>query len=120
MRKYQIIDAATLRRAIEDAHSFLADIGLDETCLFYSKLVFNELASNAVKHTQAGGEVGIIILEERVEITLLGDEPFRMPKASVCADVYAEGGRGLFLIDSVCAQREELEKGVKIVLERKK
>ncbi len=120
MKTYKIVDLDSLRAAIENAHALLRNTGLDETCLFHSKLVFNELASNAFKHTRAGGEISVVILEERVEITLYGDGSFTLPKTSLCADVYEEGGRGLFLIDSVCSRREETERGVKITIERKK
>ena len=119
MRKYKIIDAQSLRLAIEDAHAFLTGSGLDETSLFHSKLVFNELASNAVKHTKDGGEVSLWVWEEKVEVLLVGGQ-FTMPKTSVCSSVYEESGRGLFLIDSVCAQREETQEGVKITIIREK
>jgi two-component sensor histidine kinase len=119
MRLYLIKDKATLRKALQEAHQALSEEGLDETCFFRSKLVFSELASNAVRHTTGGGNIRLEVFEDRVEITLSAAAPILLPKESSCSTVYEESGRGLYLIDSVCHSRESTkEGGLKVVLVR--
>ena len=120
MTKYTITDFESLGNVLDEAKLYLTKAGLDEKCLFHSKLVFSELASNIAKHTPLGGEIKIEIKAENVEITLMGKASETMPKESHCSSVYAESGRGLFLIDSVCSNREDTEEGVKITLIREK
>ncbi|MBQ9118324.1 MAG: hypothetical protein IJY11_03880 [Clostridia bacterium] len=118
MRRYSITDGVSLRDALSQLHQDLLLVGLDESCFFRCKLVFSELASNAAKHMPRGGEIKVELFEERVEIVLSGEKPFRLPEISNCSPVYAESGRGLYLIDSVCQSRENTANGVKVVLIR--
>ena len=119
MRLYLIKDKTSMKRALQEAHQDLSEEGLDETCFFRSKLVFSELASNAVKHATGGGNIRVEVFVDRVEITLSCATPILLPKESNCSTVYEESGRGLYLIDSVCHSRESTkEGGLKVVLVR--
>ena len=119
MAKYTITDKESLRLALDEVKAQFMKAGLDGVCLFHSKLVFSELASNVVRHTEKGGEIQVEVRTERVEFTLTGEASMSMPQTSQCSPATAESGRGLFLIDSVCDSRENTDDGVKIVLIRK-
>ena len=115
MKIYSIVDAPSFNRAFADFQNHLSVHGIGENILFDCKLVFSELASNAVKHA-GGGSIKVCVLEENIEITLVGE--FVAPERSVCSPVTEEGGRGLYLIDSVCLRRENVAEGLKVVIKK--
>lgn len=118
MATYFIRDNLTLKRALREWQEELSVRGVDETCLFHCRLVFSELASNALRHAGGNAKIEGLFFENRVEITAYsaGNLP---PENSRCSSVYAESGRGLFLIDSVSARRENTtDGGVKVVVLR--
>jgi len=113
MKIYSIMDALSLSRAFADFHDHLSVHGIGENCLFDCKLVFSELASNAVKHAD-GGTIRVHVTDGEIVITLLGE--FVAPEKSVCSPVLEESGRGLYLIDSVCKSRTNTAEGLQVVL----
>ena len=88
--------------AVETA---LKEWGVSEERAFDSKLVATELMSNAFKHTQGEMTLKIALTSDGVEITAQYTEPFVPPQKTAKADVYAENGRGLFLVDKLSDKR---------------
>ncbi len=115
---YVIRDNVSLRQALKAFHDDLQKEGLDEACFFDCKLVFSELASNAVRHGK-GGEICFRLLDKQVELTLTCSAPIILAPWSEAAPVLAESGRGLYLIDSVCQSRASTsEGGIRVILKR--
>ena len=83
----------------------LKEWGVSDERAFDSKLVATELMSNSFKHTQGEMTWEIALKGNGVEITARYAKPFFPPKQTAKADVYAEGGRGLFLVDKLSDKR---------------
>ena len=104
------LQSATIR-----LQQFLSERNIQKDSVFDCKLVLSELVSNVLKHTNGVATVTVGVLDGAVEIKISSEMPFTPPIKSVCSDVYAENGRGLFLIDSVCETRSTTEDGSVLV-----
>ena len=56
------------------------------------------------------------ILNERITLKIAAENPFFPPNTTVCADVFAEHGRGLFLVDKLCEERSFTPDGEMIIV----
>ena len=103
--KFEIKDIETMQQSVADFCRFLSNFGLSEDNIFSCRLVANELLGNILRHAKGEASLHGDIEKEFVVLTIRSSSTFIPPKTSVCSDVYAESGRGLFLVDSVCAER---------------
>lgn len=94
--------------------------GLPEGLVFDSRLALCELVVNALRY---GGGRAFVHAERRggeVLISVRSENGYRPPERSQCPSAESERGRGLFLVDALCAVREfSEEEGVRIVLRPK-
>lgn len=104
-----------LQDAIARLCEFLEEWDVPRDNIFDSKLVVSELVSNALKHTQGVATFESEVKDGFIRIKVGSSVAFAPPKKSACSDVYAEHGRGLFLVDSVCENRMTTDKGEIIV-----
>lgn len=85
--------------------------------VFDSKLVINELVTNALRY---GGGSALLAVEregEELRVSVRGKKGFRPPEKSICSDASSERGRGLFLVDALCVSRDYSEEdGVRVVI----
>ena len=102
---FEINDFETMQTAISTFCRFLTERGLPPERIFDSKLVASELLGNALKHADGVARLKGEIREEFIEIAVWSSTAFVPPKVSRCSDVYAEGGRGLYLVDRLCEKR---------------
>lgn len=102
---FEIENYESLRRAVDRLCAFLSEENVPEERIFDSKLVAYELLGNVLKHATGGAKFCGEIYGEYVQLKIHGSQGFCPPRRGNCADVYAENGRGLFLVDSVCAER---------------
>lgn len=100
-----------MKRAISVLTDFLFERDVPEDCVFYSKLVVSELIDNIFRHSDGDASLTGEVKGEFIELTVNSSAYFCPPTESRCSDVYAESGRGLFLVDSVCAERTATEEG---------
>ena len=103
--EFEIKDYTAMQRAITDFCRFLGENGVSSDRVFDSRLALNELLGNALKYAGGTARLQATLHSEYIEITVLSKTAFIPPKKSRCSDVYAEHGRGLFLVDSVCFER---------------
>lgn len=107
---FQIDDYLSLRRSVEELCSFLSAQQVSPEGVFDCKLVAFELLGNVLKHTQGGAKFYGEVKDGFVELKILAEQVYFAEDVN-CSNVDAEGGRGLFLVDSVCATRERLQDG---------
>lgn len=107
----RIDDRNALKGAIEELTAYLRAASASEEGVFHSKLVVSELVGNVFRHSEGGACVTLERSEEFVRLTVRATKPFFPPEKSTLSDVYAESGRGLFLVDSVCEERTTTERG---------
>ena len=98
---YEIINYATLRRAVDELCDFLFTQNVAPDRVFDSKLVAYELLGNVLKHADGNAKLDFELTPEFVELKIATAEVFFPVKKETCSDVYAESGRGLFLVDRV-------------------
>ena len=108
---FQVNDVQSLQLAVEKLCTFLERQGVSSECIFDSRLVAKELLGNVLRHGDGNAELYYTLEDGHIHIVVRSKAAFTPPKQSVCADVYAEHGRGLFLVDSVCVERITTEDG---------
>ncbi len=114
---FEIDDYNALRDALHQMCAALLARNIPDDAVFDSKLVADELLSNVLQH--GGGRAFFRAEVEGNEIRLCvrSESDFRPPEESVCSPVTANCGRGLFLVDAVCASREYREgEGIRVVI----
>ena len=91
--------------------------GLSENFKFNGKLVAMELVSNVLQHGGGRAYFSYTLSQEGLRISVQGEHLFRPPERSTLADVDAESGRGLYLVDSIVDRREyNAREGIVVVL----
>ncbi len=105
MMFFEIDNYLSLNAAVAKMCAVFRDEEIPEGSVFQCKLVAKELLSNALRY---GGGCARFVFERNegeVRISVKSANGFVPPKVSVCSDVTAERGRGLFLVDSVSERR---------------
>ena len=100
-----------LQTAMERLCEFLQNRNVPQENVFDSKLVVSELVGNVLKHSRGVATLESEVADGLISIKVSSSTVFIPPEKSVCSDVYAEHGRGLFLVDSVCESRTTTDKG---------
>ncbi len=108
---FKVENYQTLRRVVEDVSSFLLERDVPTERVFDSRLVMSELVGNVLRHSKGIATLGVELNEGFVELHVYSEIPFSPPAFSRKADVYAENGRGLFLVDSVSTERRTTAEG---------
>ena len=103
--EFEIKDKETMQKSIADFCRFLSDFGLSAENVFDCRLVATELIGNVLRHAHGRASLKGNIEEDFVHLIVFSSAPFIPPQKSTCSDVYAENGRGLFLVDNVCYER---------------
>ena len=108
---FKVENYQTLRRAVEDVSRFLSERDVPNERIFDSRLVVSELIGNVLRHSSGIATLGVEVNEGFVELHVLSETPFFPPAFSRKADLYAESGRGLFLVDNVSTERRTSPEG---------
>jgi len=114
---FKIDDFNALRMALQKMCERFSDEAVPEEFIFNSKLVADELLSNVLRHE--GGPAHFIaeLSDAEITISVRGSGLFCPPEGSVLADVEAECGRGLYLVDAIAdARRYSKEYGTSVVI----
>lgn len=101
---FEIDDYNALEEALHDMVEALS-AEISEDAVFTCKLVASELLSNVLQH---GGGRAYFRAERAgntLRISVRGENDYRPPEKSALASVYAERGRGLYLVDFYCETR---------------
>ena len=112
--RYDIYDYDSVKAAIEDACNFLSGCEISTDKVFDSKLVLHELLGNELQYAGGRAVVEVELIESYIQITLQSEKPYAAPKGK-CPSTDAERGRGLYLIDSVCAERTCTKEGAIVI-----
>ncbi len=102
---FEIENYGTLKSAVEELCAFLAVNKIADERIFDSKLVVYELLGNVLKHSGGKAKLAMELLQEYIELKVFAEKVFFPPEKGTCAEVFSEHGRGLFLVDSVSAER---------------
>ena len=101
--KFQVENYTTLQAALEQLCEALTAQAVDKEHIFDCKLVACELLANALKHGDGEAELHVETQEDGVVLRVLSKTAFALPKQIECSDILSENGRGLFLVNTLCA-----------------
>ena len=118
--RFEIDSFEAMDRALKALVLLLEQQNIDENVVFDSRLVSCELLSNVLQHTAGRAFFTPVVKDGFVELQIDGEIPFVPPETSTCAEVYAESGRGLFLVDAFCDRRIATDRGVKVYIKLSK
>ena len=97
-----------LKEAMKELCDFLAESDVPEV---------SELVSNVLQHSDGVASLESEIRGEFIELKVRSSVRFCPPEESRCSEVYAESGRGLFIVDNVCTERSFTEDGgIKVLI----
>lgn len=113
---YELSERQSIKAATDALCLFLEEAGACAEKIFDSKLVATELIENVFRHTQGAARLEGKIAEGLLELSVYSSGGGAPPTVSRKAEVFAENGRGLFLIDSVCVSRSQSEGAVKVII----
>ncbi len=113
---FEVDSYGALKEALRNMCAALFASDVPDDIVFESKVVVNELVVNALQY--GGGRAYFTVRRDGsgVRIAVRGENAFRPPEKSVCSDLQAEHGRGLFLVDALAARRAYSESEGTIVI----
>ena len=112
---FEIENYGSLNRAVEELCAYLLASAVSPDRVFDSKLVAYELLANVSKHTESSATFSGWIEDGFVRLKIVSRHAFCPAEKGRCPDVFAENGRGWFLVDSVCQERWLEQDGALIV-----
>lgn len=104
LKTFEVQDYTSLRRSVEEWCAYLSAQKISADAIFDCKLAAFELLANALKHGEGGATFQGGLEKEFVLLRIKTKTPFFAERIQ-CSDTYAENGRGLFLVENVCAER---------------
>ena len=110
-----IKDTATLQAALRELCVFLAKENVPEDSVFDSKLVACELLGNVLRHANGEAKLQGTVTDGFVELKIISNHVVAPTAESKNAELFAEHGRGLFLVKTLCKEHIYVEKdGVRV------
>lgn len=108
---FEVKTKKALAEALSGLCEYLSGYGVSDGSVFDSKLVVSELVGNVLRHSDGVATLSGKVKDGFVELTVRSTVAFCPPEKSRCPDVFSESGRGLFIVDNVCAERTFSEDG---------
>ena len=98
---------------------FLRLSGADDEDIFASKLVSCELITNVIRHGGDEAEFTGSLSGDIITITVTAESFKDLDISRPAPDVFAESGRGLYIVKSICSDIERGERGeIKVIIRR--
>ena len=108
---FEMQNYAAMKDALEKLCRFLDGHDVPAERVFDSKLEASEFVGNVFRHSNGVARLQGEVNDGFVELVVFSTAAYIPPENSRPADVYAEHGRGLFLVDNVCEERTLTESG---------
>jgi anti-sigma regulatory factor (Ser/Thr protein kinase) len=102
MITFNVADLTKMNVALKDFLNFLEEENVSDDDVFYSRLVSCELITNVIRHF---GETAYFvgrIKDDTIEIYVYSKSSGGELKSPTLPDVFAESGRGLYIINAIC------------------
>ena len=98
---------------------FLRLSGADDEDIFASRLVSCELITNVIRHGGDEAEFTGSLSKDAIMISVTADSFKNLDISTPVPDVFAESGRGLYIIKSLSSNIERGERGeIKVIITR--
>lgn len=119
MVNFKIDNLKNMNLELRAFAEFLRSENITDDDIFASRLVSCELISNVIRHSGEAAEFTGKLLGDAIEITVSAQSLSGVSLEANLPDVFAESGRGLFIIQSVCGGNIEQVNGAVRVLIKK-
>lgn len=108
---FEIDSYNALRAALNTFCAGLAQRHVPQETVFDSKLVADELLSNALRHGGGKAYFTVAIDGDVISLSVRSLHSFRPPEESVLVNKESENGRGLYIVDRIVEARGYSEEG---------
>lgn len=102
MISFKVEKLTEINAALQDFINYLQSDGMTEDEVFDCKLVSCELLTNVIRHLGETARFDGDVLPDSIVITVSSDSGYTVPPLLKLPDVFAESGRGLYIINSIC------------------
>ena len=106
---FEIDGFDAMRQALRAMCTHLFNEQVPDETAFDARLVAGELLSNALRHGGGHARLTVEVQGDAVRVCVKSERNYCPPLRCPPADVYAEGGRGMFLVDALAAFRDYSE-----------
>ena len=119
MINFKVDNLKNMSSHIKTFVDFLRLSGADDEDIFASKLVSCELITNVIRHGGDEAEFTGSLSGDTITITVTAESFKGLDISRPAPDVFAESGRGLYIIKSICSDIERGERGeIKVIIRR--
>lgn len=118
---FEIDDYNALKTALDTLCTGLLQQNVPQETVFDSKLVANELLSNALRHGGGKAFFSVDVDGDTISLSVRSLHTFRPPDESIPASLESESGRGLYLVDRIVETRGYSEdRGTSVIIRIRK
>ena len=119
MISFKVDNLKNMNSELKAFADFLRLSGADDDDIFASKLVSCELITNVIRHGGDEAEFTGTLTGDAIIITVCADSLNGLDMRRPAPDVFAESGRGLYIVRSICGKIEQNAGEVKVEIRRK-
>lgn len=99
--KFKVDNLKNMNAQLKEFSEFLRSFGISDEDVFFSRLVSCELLANVIRHGGEAAEFCGELLSDRIAVTVKAQSQKDIDLEPVRPDVFAESGRGLYIINEV-------------------
>lgn len=101
MISFKVENLKNMNAQLKVFAEFLRGQDISDEAIFLSRLVSCELLTNVIRHSGEIAEFTGELLSDRISITVWAEGQEDFDLAPDIPDVFAEGGRGLYIVNSI-------------------
>lgn len=101
MIEFEVENLTSMSARLKAFAEYLKALNVSEDDVFFSRLVSSELLSNVLRHGGEGASFCCELQRDRISITVRAPSQKNVNLNPPAPDVFAEGGRGLYIINAV-------------------
>ena len=119
MISFKVDNLKNMNSELKAFVEFLRVAGASDDDIFAGKLVSCELITNVIRHGGDEAEFTGTLSGDTIMITVTAESFKELDICRPAPDVFAESGRGLYIIKSICSDIERGERGeIKVIIRR--
>ena len=108
---FEIDNYNALKAALDSLCTGLTQRDVPQETVYDSKLVADELLSNALRHGGGKAFFSVVVEDDMISLSVRSLHAFRPPDKSILSGREAEHGRGLYIVDTLVETRRYSEEG---------
>ena len=108
---FEIDSYNALKSALNSLCSGLVQRDVPQETVYDSKLVADELLSNALRHGGGKAFFSVVVEDDVISLSVRSLHAYRPPDKSILAALESEHGRGLYIVDTLVETRRYSEEG---------